>query len=243
MLLVSIHDVTPAREAQVMSLWDLCTDRGVIPALLIVPNWHGEWPLEAHPRFVAWLMGRAREGAEPVLHGERHDEIGLPRQLKDRWRAWGRTDGEGEFLTLEDSAAHERVTRGLRRLRQLGLEPVGFVPPAWLAREAAYQAAAQAGLEFSEDARSVRLLTSGRRVRSPVLRWSTRTPARAWGSVAVATARSTVQLRAKWPRIALHPSDLDRGAVARSLGRTLDHWLEHHTPGRYADLRNILPAA
>jgi uncharacterized protein len=243
MLLVSIHDVTPAREAQVMGLWDLCTHRGVTPALLIVPNWHGEWPLEAHPRFITWILARVQDGAEIVLHGERHDEVGLPRRLKDRWRAWGRTDREGEFLTLDDSAARERVTRALQRLRQLGLEPTGFVPPAWLAREGAYQAAAAAGLEFSEDARWVRLLPSGRRVRSPVVRWSARTAVRAWGSVAVARARSLVQLRAQCPRLALHPGDLGHAAVTRSIGRTLDHWLGHHPPGRYADLRTMLLAA
>jgi uncharacterized protein len=243
MLLVSIHDVTPAREAQVMGLWDLCAHRGVVPALLVVPDWHGEWPLEAHPRFISWILARVRDGAEVVLHGERHDEVGLPRHLMDHWRAWGRTDREGEFLTLDDSAARERVTRGLQRLRELGLEATGFVPPAWLAREGAYQAAAAAGLQFTEDARQVRLLPSGRQVPSPVVRWSARTPIRAWGSVAVAGARSLVQLRARCPRIALHPSDLDRSAIVRSIGRTLDHWLEHHSPGRYSDLRTVLQAA
>jgi predicted deacetylase len=243
MLLVSIHDVTPARESQVKLLWNLCTDRGVMPALLIVPNWHGEWPLEAHPRFVSWILARAQEGAEIVLHGDRHDEVGLPRHLADHWRAWGRTKREGEFLTLNDSAAADRVSRALERLRRLGLEPTGFIPPAWLARESAYQAAAAAGLKFSEDAHWVRILPSGREVRSPVVRWSACTRVRAWGSVAVARARSLIQISAQWPRIALHPPDLDHSAVARSIGRTLDCWLGHHSPGRYADLRTVLQAA
>lgn len=236
MLLVSIHDVTPAQAAAVSHLWEICAERGLAPALLIVPNWHGHWPLEEHPDFVDWLRTRAADGAEIVLHGERHDEVGLPRRLGDHWRAWGRTAGEAEFLTLDARAAGARLERGLRCLRGLGLEPSGFIPPAWLARPDTYQAAAAAGFRFSEDDRSVRLLPSGRRIRSPVLRWSARTAARAWGSVAVARARSVLQRRARLPRIALHPQDLNHRATTRSLALALDRWLVWHQPGRYADL-------
>jgi uncharacterized protein len=243
MLLVSIHDVTPAQELNVIRLWDLCTRRQVVPALLVVPNWHGEWPLEAYPRFVAWTRARSVEGAEILLHGERHDEVGLRRPLSDRWRAWGKTQGEAEFLTLDAAAARARVDRGLGRLRELGLEPTGFVPPAWLARESTYQVAAAAGLEFSEDDRSVRLLRSGQRIRSPVVRWSTRTSVRAWGSVAVARARWQLQGKNGCPRIALHPRDLDQAVTARSVGRTLDRWLGRHRPGHYTDLMGLLQPA
>jgi uncharacterized protein len=242
MLLVSIHDVTPAQALAVTRLWSLCAERAITPALLVVPNWHGEWPLERHPRFVEWLLARAADGAEIALHGERHDEVGLPRRLADRWKAWGRTDAEAEFLTLDAASARERLGRGLELLRWLGLEVTGFVPPAWLAREPTYQAAAAAGLAFSEDQRFVRLLPSSKRVRSPVVRWSARTRIRAWGSVGVAGARWLLQRRAGFPRIALHPGDLDHPATARSIVHTLDRWLVRHSPGSYADLGASVPA-
>jgi uncharacterized protein len=236
MLLVSIHDVSPAQAEAVQRLWDLCMSYSVIPALLVVPNWHGQWPLEEHSDFVLWLHGRAEEGAEIALHGERHDETGLPRQNKDRWRAIGKTKGEAEFLTLDASAAGERIARGLQRLRQLGLEPTGFVAPAWLAKADTYRIAAEAGLTFSEDDESVRLLSLNRRIRSPVVRWSARTSARAWGSVAVARARWLLQRNTSCPRIAFHPGDLQHPAVSASLGPTLSRWVGRHAPGRYADL-------
>jgi hypothetical protein len=116
------------------------------------------------------------------------------------------------------------------------------VPPAWLARETTHEAAAHAGLRFSEDDHSVRLLSSRRRIPSPVLRWSARSPARAWGSVAVARARSLLQRRARVPRIALHPGDLDNAATARSLVHTLERWLTWHPPGRYAELAGATQA-
>lgn len=235
-LLVSIHDVTPALARGVETLWSLCAARQIRPALLVVPDWHGGWPLEAHAGFVAWLRARAAEGAEIVLHGERHDEVGLPRNLGDALRAWGRTRREGEFLTLDEPAARARVERGRARLRGLGLEPVGFVPPAWLARDAGHRAVGAMGLRFSEDDRSILLFPSGRRLASPVIRWSARSPARAWGSVVVARARWVLQGRAALPRIALHPQDLDHPATAAALGPTLDRWLVRHRPTRYGEL-------
>jgi predicted deacetylase len=243
MLLVSIHDVTPALEPNVTRLWDICSRQGITPALLVVPDWHGQWPLEEYPDFVDWIRARAAQGAELVLHGERHDEAGLPRTVRDSYRAWGKTDREGEFLTLDGAAAGGRLTRALTRMRDLGLEPVGFVPPGWLAREATHQAAAAAGLGFTEDAHEIRLLRSGQQVRSPVLRWSARTPIRAWGSVAVAEARWALQRGSAWPRIALHPGDLDHAATTRSLRRALAHWSRRHRPGRYADLPATLRSA
>jgi uncharacterized protein len=236
-LLVSIHDVTPALADGVGRLWSLCAERGIRPALLVVPDWHGAWPLEAHPTFVGWLREREREGAEIVLHGERHDEEGLPRGLRDSLRAWGRTAREGEFLTLDGDAAGERIERGLRRLRALGLEPVGFVPPAWLARDATHLAVAKAGLAFSEDEHTIRLHRFGRSLRSPVVRWSARTTVRAFGSVAMARARWIWQRRAACPRMAFHPQDLGHPATAGDLAPTLDRWLARHPPISYTALR------
>jgi predicted deacetylase len=243
MLLVSIHDVTPAFQTNVGDLWELCVRVGVTPALLVVPNWHGQWPLEEYPEFVAWVRARAKDGAEIVLHGERHDEAGLPRQAKDGWKAWGQTAREAEFLTLEEPAARDRIARGLSRLRRLGLNPTGFIPPAWLARESLPWVVAELGFDFTEDARSIRVLPSGGRVPSPVVRWSARTPVRAWGSTAVAAARWRLQRDTPWPRLALHPQDLRHAATARSLARALERWCAYHAPGRYADLCAVLTPA
>ncbi|HEY7635252.1 MAG TPA: polysaccharide deacetylase family protein [Gemmatimonadales bacterium] len=224
-LVVSIHDVTPAHAPDIAQLWHLCTARRVVPALLVVPNWHGCWPLHEHPEFVTWLLARAGEGAEIVLHGERHDEVGLRRGLRDALRAFGRTAAEGEFLTLDETGAKERIERGLKVLRDLGLQPIGFVPPAWLAREGCQRAVRSSGLRFTEDEHAVQLFPSGRRLRSPVVRWSGRSSPRAMASVAVAAGRWRLQRRAALVRVALHPQDLQHPATARSVVRSLDRWL------------------
>jgi predicted deacetylase len=242
-LLVSIHDVTPALAPAVERLWALCAERRVVPALLVVPNWHGEWDLARHPDFVRWLRERAAAGAEIVLHGERHDETGLSRTPGDRLRAWGRTAREGEFLGLDRTAARERIERGAALLRMLGLHPVGFIPPAWLAREEGHAAVADAGLGFSEDETGIRFFPGGRRVRSPAVRWSARGGLRPWGSVVVARGRWRLQRRMSYPRLAFHPQDLAHPAVAAELGATLDRWLGRHHPIAYEGLRRRVLAS
>lgn len=242
-VLVSIHDVTPALAPEAFHLWELCAAHGVVPALFVVPNWHGQWPLERYPGFVSWLRDRAAEGAEIVLHGERHDESGLSRSRRDRLRAWGHTVREGEFLTLEAAAARARIDRGVALLRSLGLPPIGFVPPGWLAREEGHAAVADAGLGFSEDDRAIRFYPAGGRLASPAVRWSARSSARAWGSVAVARGRWITQRASAYPRLAFHPQDLRHPAVARDLPRALERWLGRHKPIPYEGLRRRVLAS
>ena len=235
-LLVTIHDVTPALAGPVQRLWHMCVERGCVPGLLVVPDWHGEWPIERHPDFMTWVRARAADGAEIFLHGERHDEVGLPRTWRDELRAAGRTNREGEFLTLGYDAARERIERGLVRLRALDLDPIGFVPPAWLARAETHVAVRDAGLAVSEDDGRVFAHRSGATYRSPVLRWSGRCALRAYGSALQARVRWLAQRKTAVMRIALHPADLDHPVTAASLRTGLHTWLAARGASTYQRL-------
>ncbi|MCU0625378.1 MAG: polysaccharide deacetylase family protein [Gemmatimonadaceae bacterium] len=235
-VLLSIHDVTPAWRSHVDELWALCRARHATPALLVVPQWHGEWPLESHPDYVAWVRARAADGAELFLHGERHDEVGSPRGLRDQWHALGRTDREGEFLTLDHDAARVRIARGLARFHALGLHAIGFVPPAWLCRDGTRTACQSLDLPLLEDAGTVHLLAEGRALASPVLRWSGRTTLRARGSAVQAAWRWRTQRNAPCFRIALHPMDLEHPVTRQSVIDELDRWLAHRPAAPYASL-------
>ncbi len=240
-LLVSIHDVTPALEAPVRALWSLCRAHGVTPALFVVPDWHGAWPLEAHPKFVQWLHTCAAEGAEIFLHGERHDEIGLPRAWRDELRAVGRTAKEGEFLTLNHAAATVRIARGLARFELLALQAIGFVPPAWLAHETTHDVVREQGLHVSEDAGAVHVhrastLVMKVRLDAPALRWSGRTTLRAWGSRLTAAVRWHTLRRAPLVRLALHPQDLAHPVTAASVAQEIERWTRARPVIRYETL-------
>jgi predicted deacetylase len=63
-LLIAIHDLTPAHAQHLESVFAL--EQHGVPryALLVVPDWHGCWPLEADEAFEAQLRERRRSGAE-----------------------------------------------------------------------------------------------------------------------------------------------------------------------------------
>jgi predicted deacetylase len=128
------------------------------------------------------------------------------------------------------------MERGAALLRRLGLPPIGFVPPAWLAREDTARAALDCGLMLGEDEFSVHLHQRATRLPSPVVRWSGRSPLRARLSAAVADARWMLHSRNWLVRVALHPGDLAHPVAARSLAVSLDRWLAARIPWRYATL-------
>lgn len=235
-VLLSIHDVTPAWASHIEALWQLCQERGATPALLVVPNWHGKWPLRDAPDYAEWIRARAADGAEIFLHGERHDEVGSPRSWRDSQRAFGRTNREGEFLTLDHDAAAARIERGLTLFRELRLAPIGFVPPAWLCRAGTHTACAANGLALLEDDAAVYLTQTGARLPSPVLRWSGRTDFRARGSAVQASWRWRTQQEEPHFRIALHPMDLDHRITRQSVIDELDRWLGLRGTRTYASL-------
>lgn len=235
-LLIALHDVSPAFERETQLLWTACRERNTSPALLVVPNWHGEWPLERYPRFVAWLRQRADEGTEIFLHGERHDEQGTTRRWSDQLRAIGRTAAEGEFLTLDRAEAQRRMERGLDVLRTAGIEPVGFVPPAWLWQRHTRSVADSLGLPISEDEHAIYLHRRGMRLDSPVIRWSARTAARATASAIVARARTWLHQRHWLVRIALHPTDLWSAVTTDSAMQTIEWWRARRHPWSYSAL-------
>ncbi|PYO80574.1 MAG: hypothetical protein DMD67_00200 [Gemmatimonadetes bacterium] len=237
-LLVAVHDVTPAHARRLEVLYHLLDELGVRRyALLVVPNWHGSWPLVEYPDFVAQLRERAANGAEILLHGWRHDEVGLPRSLAHRLRTFGRTDREGEFASLTPVEAAARIARGLAALRGAGLEPLGFVPPAWLAGPTLPRVVREEGLTFTEDAHAVVALNGqGQRIAAPATCWSTRRSWRAAGSVVVASLRLRLERARPLVRVALHPPDADVPAVLASCRRTLVALLERRRLTTYREL-------
>ena len=235
-LLVAIHDVSPAHAQSVQRIWNHCVATGVQSALLVVPNWHGEWPIADYRVFTDWLRECQRSGAEILLHGERHDEHGTQRTLSDELRAFGRTDHEAEFLTLRFEEARQRIERGLKCLESFGLSPVGFVAPAWLAHDECAAALVACNVAISETADAISLHRRGTRLHSPVIRWSTRAAWRVAASELVARA-TTISHGGHWlMRIAFHPGDVEHPGTWSSACETLSRWLERRRPWRYAAL-------
>ena len=230
-LTVVLHDVSP-------SSWPACqrvmTEVRRIArregaklrlTLLVVPAMHGE---PATPAFVRTLRYLVHHGHELALHGLTHSDDAPP---GDGWldharRRWY-TDGEGEFSALDRSQAALRLALGRAWSTALQLPMRGFVPPAWLLSEPAWDAVESAGFSYTCTLNEVVTLPGRQRLASPSLVFSTRTAWRRFASVAWNTVLSVVLQRSTLLRLELHPHDADHPMVKRCWSRILTRALRH----------------
>ena len=224
---VSLHDVSPAFAPQVETALELCHRWGTKPALLVVPNYHGRFPLGDHPDFVRLLADLMRAGHELHLHGFLHqagtealEGDGRPGRLGRLVAQRVVSAGEAEFSDLGRTAAAERLDEGARRLRSLGLEPRGFVPPAWSMPAWMIDLLRERGYRHTEDHLYVYDPVRGKKRGTLLINWATRSPGRV--SATVAFGRLAWPAARIWPtRIAVHPADLDHPRVASEIARLL----------------------
>jgi hypothetical protein len=225
--LLALHDVTPAHEPLLRTAWSRLESWGLPqPALLVVPNHHGRWPLSDHAAFCAELRERQRAGAEILLHGFEHRRVpgaappsGTLERAKARWL----TAGEGEFQTLTYEETARRVREGLAGLDQaVGVRPSGFVAPAWLEGPHTRRALRDLGLVFHEDHLLVRDLRHGRPRLAPAITFTGRSRARAVASIGWARAMRAVVGWQVDLRVALHPADFLHDDLVAAIGDLLD---------------------
>jgi predicted deacetylase len=232
---LSIHDVSPAWERELDVALDMCRAIGARPALLVVPNFHGVWPLGEHPAFCARLRELQGEGHEIYLHGFFH----LAPRAKKKDFAWFWVQrivsaGEAEFAQITREDAEARLLDGEVVLESAGLRIDGFVAPAWAMRPWLLPILARRGYTFAEDHSHVYDPANGKKRASVVLNFASRTPARLFSSVA--WCRMAKHARAVFPaRFAIHPADM-RFHLLRSETRSLLEWGKDRLVHRGSDL-------
>jgi hypothetical protein len=203
--LVCIHDATPAyaRETRLM-LQGLAPIVGRRLSVGVVPDWHGEWPLSAHPEF----CGLVCEAAEELfLHGYFHQRL----------KGWGPTTlltGDSDEMNgLDLEATRRTIERGQCVFADVFGKPArGFVAPAWQpghVRLTNANTANALGLDyvlgfFSIEARGDRNI--------PLATWSWDCGRWRWlGHVGHGVGWVSQWLDRGVPAIAIHPRDLDNG--------------------------------
>lgn len=233
---VSIHDVSPAWEREVELALTMAHARGVKPALLVVPDFHGSAPLLEHPAFCQRLRALEAEGHEIYLHGYFHrartwDErvaasMVTGRGARARYLYAQRvvSGGEAEFSDVSPDEALKRLDDGERMLKAAGLSITGFVAPAWSMPPWVLPLLGERGYRFTEDHVRVYDPAAKRSRVSLVLNYASRTPARLFSSVA--WCRLARPIRRLLPaRVAIHPADM-RYALLRHEVASLLAWAE-----------------
>ena len=225
--LVCFHDATPAyaRETRVM-IRDLAPLLGRRLSFAVVPNWHGEWPLAAHPDYCR----QVRESSEELLlHGYFHR----------RQRGWGPTAlltaGCDEMNGLDPDETRRTLERGQRVFAEVFGEPArGFLAPAWKRGHVCLSDGNVLGLDhvlgfFSLESRD------GRRI--PLATWTW--DCGRWGSLGTighGIGRLRQSLNRGVPTLAIHPRDLERGFWPRILRLTRELLESGYEPGTLAEL-------
>jgi len=224
---VSLHDVSPAWEREVGVALDMAHEAGVRPALLVVPDFHGEALLTEHPAFVDRLRALEASGHEIYLHGFYHQARtassgSLVARVKHGFAQTVVSGGEAEFSDVTPDEAQRRLDDGERLLRDCGLTIRGFVAPAWSMPRWVLALLGERGYRFSEDHLRIHDPAGKRSRLSLVLNFASRTPGRLLSSVAF--CRIAPPAKALVPaRIAIHPADM-RYALLRSEVARLLAW-------------------
>jgi predicted deacetylase len=239
-LLLSIHDVSPAHEAPVARLIDLIERHAGEGryAMLVTPDFHGDWPIAGYPGFQRWLRDRAQGGVEIFLHGWSHRDDTVHARAADRWKATMMTASEGEFLGLDEAEARRRLRDGRALLEDIIGGPLaGFVAPAWLYGPGALAAIKAEGFALAEDHLKVWRPADGRMLSwGPVITYASRTPARLASSLMVSRAATLGLGALRDLRLAVHPGDAGSPVLMAEIDRALTSYLRRRTPSRYADL-------
>jgi len=128
-LAVALHGIEPATFERCALIRDWLDDHGVERVTLLVIPARDMHPVgERSPSMIAWLRERRFAGDSIAQHGFRH--VCPPRAAQRRLSA--RTPARrGEFMGLDEHETRSAVHAGWRLLKLAGVEPDGFVAPAY----------------------------------------------------------------------------------------------------------------
>jgi uncharacterized protein len=128
---VALHAIEPATLERCALIRDWLDDHGVDRVTLLVIPARDLHPLgERSPQMASWLLERGRAGDSIAQHGFQHQQLrrGVlsPHVMI---RAGGRR--AAEFVGLNGPETRRAVDAGWRVLKLAGIEPDGFVAPAY----------------------------------------------------------------------------------------------------------------
>ncbi len=234
-LVVSLHDVSPQTRAECAEILAELAGLGVEKcSLLVIPDHHRRGHFLADAECAAWLRAQAAAGHELVMHGYHHQRArrageSVSAKLTTRFY----TADEGEFFDLDRAAARALVEKARADFRQLGVEPAGFIAPAWLLSAEAEAALRELGCAYTTRLGSVADLESGRVFQSQSLVWSVRSTwrrqvSRAWNALLFRRLAANPLLR-----ISIHPVDLRHAQIWRQIRNLITRALAEREPLTY----------
>ena len=235
LLAVAMHDVEPRSFARSREIRGWLEARGVERVTLLVIPAADLHPIGARaPELAAWLRHRVACGDTVAQHGFVHQASATPPWPRSALASWqGGAAAEFPGLAREDAA--RRVTNGRRLLREIDLDPRGFVAPGYAYTRALRGILAESH-EWFADLRMVRSRAGDVQARALCLGSSTKFKRAVSPRVIRAAARATGEVM----RVDVHPADFDLPGHVATLELLLER-AEGRTAVTYDDLTPARP--
>ncbi len=221
---VALHGIEPATFERCAVIRDWLDDHGVDRVTLLVIPARDLHPVgERAPAMVAWLSERRRAGDSIAQHGFQHS-------------AWRRGGGardmlgwphhrDGEFVGLDGAETRRAVHAGWRVLKLAGIEPEGFVAPAYAYTDTLHRTLAERFRWWAGLLRLHRAPTEhpGGRAHGPLApAWSMTANGPVNRLLSPSVLRAGARLPLSTLRLDLHPADLARPRHMMALERVLE---------------------
>ena len=228
-LCVSIHDVAPHTWKQCERWLDAIHAVADIPvSLLVVPHYH-RYPVREPALYECLLEERLARGDELVLHGYTHLDEGPTRfGWLDKFVRHVYTRDEGEFYAIDADEARARIELGLKWFEARRWPVTGFVAPAWLLGEGAWDALRDFPFSYTTTLRRLFLLPERRAIASPCMVYSVGNRWRRSFSYTRNLLLEGLAFPAPMVRLALHPNDVNYPGVVRRSQALLERMLVSH---------------
>ncbi len=213
---VAVHGIEPATFERCALIRDWLDDHGVDRVTLLVIPARDLHPVgERAPAMVAWLSERRMAGDSIAQHGFQHS---VSRR-------------HGEFVGLDAPETRRAVHAGWRVLKLAGIEPDGFVAPAYAYTSALHLTLAERFRWWAGLLRLHRAPTNaGKGFRDPLApAWSMTASGPINRLFSPPLLRAAAMLPLSTLRLDLHPADLARPRHMMALERALER---SHFPPR-----------
>jgi hypothetical protein len=129
---VALHDIEPATFERCAVMRDWLDDHGVDRVTLLVVPARDLHPLgERSPEMIEWLAERRRAGDSIAQHGFQRDQLRRPAWTHRVLAPATGHQRAAEFVGLDGAETRRAVEAGWRVLKLAGVEPDGFVAPAY----------------------------------------------------------------------------------------------------------------
>ncbi len=128
---VALHDVEPATFDRCVEIRTWLDEHGVDRVTLLVIPARDLHPVgERSPKLADWLAARRRLGDSIAQHGFQHEQLRRPSWPRRVWAPTGARRA-AEFVGLDGEETRRAVEAGWRLMKLAGIEPDGFVAPAY----------------------------------------------------------------------------------------------------------------